>query len=476
MLDDILGRYRSFLRLPDVARLLVTALITRLPIASLTLAMLMHVRALTGSFSEAGLTVGVDLAASAIAAPVLGRIIDRRGPRAVMLVTGIVCPLALLFILLADTLALSVAGLVAAAAIAGAFAPPITVLTRTVWRYRFDDPGERKTAFALDAVLIELAFTVGPMLVALLLAVASPRAAFAAAFVLVALAVPIFAWSPALKYWRHQPGVERRLLGPLADPRLLAVYAVTFLLMFSLGLLEIGYAGFATAAAMPAFAGILIAVNSIGSGAGGLLYGGTQLAMPVERQLPRLLLLVVLPLAAHAVTTLALAACGPCADRRHRHRSGADGGDAPDQRQRAVALCDRGVHLVDDLPGRRSRRRPCPGRQHRRSPRRARRVRRRRRCRDDGGDQRAGRAPAQAKAERAPTGNPGVSGSAPERGRSGAIKPAVAVKSCESACARLSGPRPSALPGRVSWPPPSRAATARSGWRHCCLRASARWS
>ena len=73
--------------------------------------------------------------------------------------------------------------------------------------------------------------------------------------------------------------------------------------MFSLGLLEIGYAGFATAAAMPAFAGVLIAVNSVGSGGGGLLYGGTQLAMPVERQLPRLLLLGVLPLAAHAVTT-----------------------------------------------------------------------------------------------------------------------------------------------------------------------------
>jgi predicted MFS family arabinose efflux permease len=199
-------------------------------------------------------------------------------------------------------LTLSVAALIAAAAIAGVFAPPITVLTRTVWRYRFDDPGERRTAFALDAVLIELAFTVGPMLVALLLAVASPRAAFAAACLLVALAVPIFAWSPALKYWRHQPGVERRLLGPLADPRLLAVYAVTFLLMFSLGLLEIGYAGFATAAGMPAFAGILISVNSVGSGAGGLLYGGVQLAMPVERQLPRLLLLVVLPLAAHAVT------------------------------------------------------------------------------------------------------------------------------------------------------------------------------
>jgi len=160
-----------------VARLLFTAFVQERIAGTFPLGTLLV--NLTGSFALAGLTVGVDLAASAIAAPVLGRIIDRRGPRAVMLVTGIVCPVALVFILLADRLALSTAALVAAAAIAGAFAPPVTVLTRTVWRYRFDDPAERKTAFALDAVLIELAFTLGPVLVAVLLAVASPRVAFA---------------------------------------------------------------------------------------------------------------------------------------------------------------------------------------------------------------------------------------------------------------------------------------------------------
>jgi predicted MFS family arabinose efflux permease len=53
---------------------------------------------------------------------------------------------------------------------------------------------------------------------------------------------------------------------------------------------------------MPAFAGVLIAVNSVGSGAGGLLYGGAQPAMSIEQQLPRLLFVVVLPLAAHAAT------------------------------------------------------------------------------------------------------------------------------------------------------------------------------
>ena len=126
MLDDILGRYRSFLRLPDVARLLVTALITRLPIASLTLAMLMHVRALTGSFGEAGLTVGVDLAAVGDRRPGAGS--HHRPPRTARgharhrhrLPVGAAVHLA------RGQLALSVAGLIAAAAIAGAFAPPIT--------------------------------------------------------------------------------------------------------------------------------------------------------------------------------------------------------------------------------------------------------------------------------------------------------------------------------------------------------------
>ena len=47
----------------------------------LSLALLMHLRALVGSFATAGAIVGGYLVASALVAPILGRTVDRRGLR-----------------------------------------------------------------------------------------------------------------------------------------------------------------------------------------------------------------------------------------------------------------------------------------------------------------------------------------------------------------------------------------------------------
>jgi len=303
LIRNALSLYATFLRRPDVPQLLAMALLARLPLGTLGLAMLFLVRDLTHSFAIAGGTVGTYLAASAFTAPALGRWIDRFGPRRPLLVTGIVAPAALLVLGAAPALALPQAWLFVLAAVAGAFAPPITVLTRTVWRYRFDGEGDRRIAFALDTVLVELSFTLGPALTAFLLAVSSPLVAFGVAWFFAAAAAPLFLISPALKYWRNEPPTQRHLLGPLTEPRLLMVLVTTFMLTFSFGLLEVGYPGFAVTAGTPALGGVLIAVNSLGSAMGGIAYGGALGRTPVERQLPRFLALMALPLAAHAVTT-----------------------------------------------------------------------------------------------------------------------------------------------------------------------------
>jgi len=303
MLRRAADRYRDFWRLPDVAKMMSIALITRMPIGTLSLSMLLHVRARTESFAVAGAAVGAFWIATAITAPILGRIVDRRGPRALLVVTGTLFSIILALLVAAGPLNLSGTAMVITAGAAGLFSPPITVLTRTMWRYRFDDEARRTIAYSLDGVLIELAFTVGPMLVALMLAVATPTAAFAMSWCFCVAAVPLFFASPALKYWRHQPHAERHLLGPLTEPRLFFIYGATFLFTFALGLLEIGYPGFATSIGLPPFAGVLLAMNSAGSAVGGLVYGALHISVAVDRLAPRLLALMILPLALQAMTS-----------------------------------------------------------------------------------------------------------------------------------------------------------------------------
>ena len=165
-------RYVAFLRQPDVAKLMVVALLSRMPIGMVGFAMLMFLREHLGSFTLAGAAVGIHFVAIAVSAPIQGRLIDRMGPRLPLLVTGVVHPIAhaaLLGLVLMDVPFWVVA---VATSVAGLFVTPITVLTRAVWRQRFEREDDRRTAFSIDSVLIEINFTSGPALMAIVLAAA----------------------------------------------------------------------------------------------------------------------------------------------------------------------------------------------------------------------------------------------------------------------------------------------------------------
>lgn len=293
------AQYRDFFRLPDVATLMTVALLSRMPIGMVGLSMLLYLRDSLGSYALAGTVSGVYFATMAIGAPVQGRLIDRSGPKRTVLVTGIVHPLSLAAVLACAHAGLGLAAVSAAAAFAGAFCPPITTLTRTLWRHRFTRDEDRRRAFAIDAVLIEVNFTLGPAIVAGIVAAANARAAFALAIAVTVVAVALFAASPALRYFRPGTHGERHMLGPLTEPRLLAVFAATFGLTTSFGFLEVGYPGFATAIALPALGGLFLSVNSLGSAIGGAIFGGLALRAPVERQFAAATGLMAVPLLLH---------------------------------------------------------------------------------------------------------------------------------------------------------------------------------
>ena len=293
------ARYAALFAHAGALRFVALSLPMRMPLGTVGLATLLHVRELTGSIAFAGSVVGAQFVAMAASSPILGRIVDRRGPRGVLVATGIVCPLALAAMLAAGPLALSHAAILAVALVVGAFAPPLTVLVRTLWRMRLADPALRQTAFAVDAVVLELAYTIGPSLIALAVAAGPPGAPLALALLFTAAAEPTMVASGALAWWTRPDAAERSLLGPLHDVRLLTLFAATFTLATAFGGIEVGYPGFGRAAGEDAWGPALIALCSIGSAIGGLVYGGMHVRAPLARQLPVAMAAMAVPLAAH---------------------------------------------------------------------------------------------------------------------------------------------------------------------------------
>jgi MFS family permease len=306
-LYQAVDRYRNFLRQPDVQGILWMSFFARMPIGMMSLAMLMYLGHVVGSLAFAGAHVGIYMVSMSITAPIIGRFIDRYGARLPLIVAGIVHPLALWSILLPawfPSWHLPAALITIAIASAGAFCPPIVVLTRAVWRYRFETADLRQTAFSFDAVLTELNFVIGPMLVALVLIFASPVSVFALAAFCATLTVPLFMLSSACRYVKHDPTVKRHWLGPLTEPKLLWVFTISFMAVMALGALELGYPTFAIGYGKAFWGGILIAASGVGSAMGGMIYGGWRLKMSDENRLVIFLSVLLLFTALHMLATV----------------------------------------------------------------------------------------------------------------------------------------------------------------------------
>lgn len=295
----LIARYGALFQEPGTARFAALAALTRLPLGTVNLGVLLHLREISGSMAFAGSVVGAQLAAAACAAPLLGRRIDVHGPRGVLVATGLICPIALALMLAAGWLRLPAAAIFAVAIVIGAFAPPITVVVRTLWRMRLAEGPLRQTAFALDAVILELAYAVGPLAIALAIGLASTTAAMVVAILATLIAVPLLFVSGALAWWKPQPPQQRHWLGPLAVRELRIVYAATFALTAAIGAIEVGYPTFGRAAGADSWGPVLIAINSVGSALAGAAYGGLHIATPLRRLVAVLMGAMAVPIALH---------------------------------------------------------------------------------------------------------------------------------------------------------------------------------
>jgi MFS family permease len=165
-----------------------------------------------------------------------------------------------------------------------------------------DAPDLLPTAYALDSVLIEFVFVLGPLLTAGATALVSPVAALGLAVALIIAGTLAFTSSPPSRAWRPEPHPGGHgWLGALSSPGIRTLVASMLPLGFCFGAMEVTLPAFSEDMASRAWAGVLLAIWSLGSAAGGLIYGARAGTLPLASTYVRLsvvLPLTFLPLAA----------------------------------------------------------------------------------------------------------------------------------------------------------------------------------
>ena len=81
--------YRHVLALPGIRALLLVGVFARIPATAIGITLTLHVANTLGrSWAEAGLATAAFTIGAAVGSPLMGRLIDRRGMRTVMVLTG----------------------------------------------------------------------------------------------------------------------------------------------------------------------------------------------------------------------------------------------------------------------------------------------------------------------------------------------------------------------------------------------------
>jgi MFS family permease len=285
----MVAKYRSVLAVPGCARVFATALIGRLPQGMSSLAILLLVRATTRSYAAAGLAVGGFAFACAAGAPIQGRLVDRFGRVRVLAPSAVLQAVVLVGLVLAAGAHAGAPVLVALATLAGALVPPIAPTVRALLREVLEDSDVRETAYALESVIQELIWIVGPLLVAVVIAFMSPSGAVLLGGVICVVGTVLFVRTPLAGGSGRAPSPDRRT-AVLAIPELRALLGPIALMGIGLGGIEVGLPSLALHAGSRPSSGLLLALWSVGSVTGGLWYGSRAWRISLARRYRMLLI------------------------------------------------------------------------------------------------------------------------------------------------------------------------------------------
>jgi MFS family permease len=255
---------------PGAARLIAISLIARLPLAVLSIALLVHVQRVTGSFAAAGLATGAYAVSLGVGGPLLGALADRRGQAAVLLASAGVAA-ALLVAVGALPAGTPVSALVAMSAGIGLSVPPVGACLRATLPSLVQGREKLRAVYALEASASELMFIVGPPLALAVAAVWSTGAALAAGGAILLAGTAAFVAQPASRRKPAARDVVRPRGGSLRAPAMRTLVSVMAAVGMVVGAIEVAVTAAAEVLHDTAAAAPLLGVWAVGSLAGGVL-------------------------------------------------------------------------------------------------------------------------------------------------------------------------------------------------------------
>jgi predicted MFS family arabinose efflux permease len=267
----LLKPYRETLALPGLKSLLAVATLARMPIAAGSVVLTLHVVTDLGKgYGAAGLVGGAFTIGGSAGAPLLGRLIDRRGLRPVLVLTTVI---EVLFWSLAQ--AAPYWGLLAAALLGGFLALPAFAVARQSVA-ALTPESHRLPAFALDSITTELSFMAGPALGVLVATGAGSRIAMLsiAGGILVS-GVGLWLLDPPVRAAHEAPieAGERVPRRSWLGPRFVAILAVTMAATLVLSGTDVSVVAVLRSNGELSWTGLVMSLWAFYSLLGGFAYG-----------------------------------------------------------------------------------------------------------------------------------------------------------------------------------------------------------
>lgn len=269
----MLDSYRRILGRPGTALFSATALVARLPMSMVGLGIVLLVEGRVGSYGVAGAVAASYMIANAVLAILQGRLVDKLGQGRVLSGASVAFGVAMVLLMWSVEADWPLAFAYGFAALAGGTLPQIGSCVRARWSHVLSAPAEVQTAYALEAVVDEIVFIVGPILVTVLATSIDPVAGLLTAVVTgvsgsLAFSAQRATEPPAQTHdraVRARPPMPWRTVVPL-----IVVFAGLGLLF---GAAEVTTVAFAEEQGNKAYAGPLLALWALGSLVAGVITG-----------------------------------------------------------------------------------------------------------------------------------------------------------------------------------------------------------